>query len=171
MPAATGGRVVVQACDSEQAAVGRLATARLISPEADGIRVVVDLLFAAAGIEAEIVADAEELEILLHCSAARTAVDLMVERGFGRGRPLPALLDLYLGDAEPRTACRGGPTAGPRDPDLRGGSPGPPPPVSADSTHGAMTFGKREFSVMAIGATLRARAGRRADARGDPSCI
>jgi predicted nucleotidyltransferase len=125
----------------EQDTVGRLATARLISPEADGIGVVVDLLFATAGIEAEIVADAEELEILPGVSmpvataghlvalkllarddesrpqdladlralasvlnpedrsAAQTAADLIVERGFGRGRPLPALLDRYLGDA------------------------------------------------------------------------
>lgn len=48
----------------EQDAVGRLATVRLISPGADGVGVVVDLIFATVGIEAEIVADAEVLEIL-----------------------------------------------------------------------------------------------------------
>lgn len=48
----------------EQDAVGRRATVRLISPDADGVGVVVDLIFATAGIEAEIVADAEVLEIL-----------------------------------------------------------------------------------------------------------
>jgi predicted nucleotidyltransferase len=48
----------------EQDVVGRLATVRLISPNVDGVGVVVDLIFATAGIEAEIVADAEVLEIL-----------------------------------------------------------------------------------------------------------
>lgn len=45
----------------EQDAVGRLATVCLISPNVDGVGVVVDLIFAPAGIEAEIVADAEVL--------------------------------------------------------------------------------------------------------------
>lgn len=44
----------------EQSGVGRLSGARLIDP--DGIEV--DLLTASSGIEAEIVADAEELEIV-----------------------------------------------------------------------------------------------------------
>lgn len=125
----------------EQDAVGRLATVRLISPGANGVGVVVDLIFATAGIEAEIVAEAEVLEILPGVSmpvaaaghlvalkllarddetrpqdaadllalasvlgpedrrTARTAVDLIVERGFGRGRSLSALLDAYLADA------------------------------------------------------------------------
>lgn len=48
----------------EQDAVGRLATVRLISPGANSVGVVVDLIFATAGIEAEIVAEAEVLEIL-----------------------------------------------------------------------------------------------------------
>ncbi|MGQ0778364.1 MAG: nucleotidyl transferase AbiEii/AbiGii toxin family protein [Pseudonocardiales bacterium] len=48
----------------EQDAVGRLATVRLISPDADGVGVVVDLIFATAGIEPEIVTDADVLEIL-----------------------------------------------------------------------------------------------------------
>ena len=48
----------------EQEATRRLATARLASPPHDGTRIVVDLLFASSGIEAEIVAQAESLEIL-----------------------------------------------------------------------------------------------------------
>lgn len=125
----------------EQDAVGRLATVRLISPGANGVGVVIDLIFATAGIEAEIVAEAEVLEILPGVSmpvataghlvalkllarddetrpqdaadllalapvlgpedrsTARTAVELIVERGFGRGRGLSALLDAYLADA------------------------------------------------------------------------
>jgi len=125
----------------EQDAVGRLATVRLISPDADGVGVVVDLIFATAGIEAEIVADAEVLEILPAVSmpvataghlvalkllarddetrpqdaadlralalvlgpedriTARTAVELIVERGFARGRSLSALLEEYLDNA------------------------------------------------------------------------
>lgn len=48
----------------EQDFVGRLATARMISPGADRLGVVVDVLFATAGIEPEIVAAAEVLEVL-----------------------------------------------------------------------------------------------------------
>ncbi|MGH3924439.1 MAG: nucleotidyl transferase AbiEii/AbiGii toxin family protein [Pseudonocardiaceae bacterium] len=125
----------------EQDAVGRLATVRLISPGADGLGVVVDLIFATAGIEAEIVADAEVLEILPAISmpvatvghlvalkllarddetrpqdaadlralalalgpedrtTARTAVELIMERGFARGRSLSVMLDEYLHNA------------------------------------------------------------------------
>lgn len=125
----------------EQDAVGRLATVRLISPDADGVGVVVDLIFATAGIEAEIVADAEVLEILPAVSlpvatvghlvalkllarddetrpqdaadlralalvlspedqtTARTAVELIMERGYARGRSLSAVLDEYLDNA------------------------------------------------------------------------
>ena len=125
----------------EQDAVGRLATVRLISPDADGVGVVVDLIFATAGIEAEIVADAEVLEILPAVSmpvatvghlvalkllarddetrpqdaadlralalvlgpedqsTARTAVELIMKRGYARGRSLSALLDDYLDNA------------------------------------------------------------------------
>ncbi len=47
----------------EQEAVGRLATARLTRyPDAGGP--VIDLLFASSGIEPEIVADADEIELL-----------------------------------------------------------------------------------------------------------
>lgn len=125
----------------EQDAVRRLATVRLISPSVDGVGVVVDLIFAPAGIEAEIVADAEVFEILpdvfmpvatvghlvalkllarddetrpqdaadLHAlalvlgpedqSSARTAVELIMERGYARGRSLSAMLDEYLDNA------------------------------------------------------------------------
>lgn len=45
----------------EHDALGRLATARLSRPDAD---VLLDLLFASSGIEPEIVADAETLEVV-----------------------------------------------------------------------------------------------------------
>lgn len=48
----------------EQDAVGRLATARTSTLRGGAAGVVVDLLFASSGIEAEIVAAAERLEIL-----------------------------------------------------------------------------------------------------------
>ena len=46
----------------EQAATGRLATVRLVTDAGDGP--VVDLLFASSGIEAEVIARAEHLEVL-----------------------------------------------------------------------------------------------------------
>jgi Nucleotidyl transferase AbiEii toxin, Type IV TA system len=48
----------------EQDAVGRLATVRMSGPRGDSAGVVIDLLFASSGIEAEIVAAAENVEIL-----------------------------------------------------------------------------------------------------------
>lgn len=48
----------------EQEAVGRLATVRMSARDNVGAGVVVDLLFASSGIEVEIVAAAESLEIL-----------------------------------------------------------------------------------------------------------
>jgi len=47
----------------EQDAAGRLATVRFIAPGEDEGGVLVDLLFASSGVEPEIVAQAEELEI------------------------------------------------------------------------------------------------------------
>jgi hypothetical protein len=47
----------------EQEAVARLATVRLALPESSAEGVVVDLLFASSGIEQELVADAEPIEI------------------------------------------------------------------------------------------------------------
>src|SRR5262249_5507828 len=43
---------------------GRLATARLVLREETAAGVVLDLLFASSGIEAEVVADAEPVEVL-----------------------------------------------------------------------------------------------------------
>ncbi|MDH3404786.1 MAG: nucleotidyl transferase AbiEii/AbiGii toxin family protein [Acidobacteriota bacterium] len=48
----------------EQEATGRFATARLLPPGGDPGGVVVDLLFASSGIEPEVVASAESLEML-----------------------------------------------------------------------------------------------------------
>lgn len=48
----------------EQAAVDRLATVRLGAPGDVTTSAVVDLLFASSGIEAEVIAGAEELEVL-----------------------------------------------------------------------------------------------------------
>lgn len=48
----------------EQESVGRLATARMIAPAPDRLGVVVDLIFATSGIEPEIVAAAEAMEVL-----------------------------------------------------------------------------------------------------------
>lgn len=67
--------------------------------------VVVDLIFATAGIEAEIVADAEVLEILPEVSMPvatvghLVAVELIIQRGYARGRSLSAMLDAYLDNA------------------------------------------------------------------------
>ena len=47
----------------EQDAVGRLATVRLAPPGSSSEAIVLDLLFASSGIEPEVVADAELLEI------------------------------------------------------------------------------------------------------------
>lgn len=57
----------------EQEAVGRLATVRLI-PSHEPQAPVVDLLFASSGIEAEVVADAEPIDLLpqLRMGVART---------------------------------------------------------------------------------------------------
>lgn len=48
----------------EQDAVGRLATVRLALPGSDAGGVVLDLLFASSGVEPELVAAAERLEVL-----------------------------------------------------------------------------------------------------------
>jgi len=112
----------------EQDATGRLATVRFIAPGEDDEGVLVDLLFASSGVEPEIVARAEELELaagivlpiattghlialkllarddrlrpqdfddlkaLLReaspedVSEAREALQLIIERGYNRGR-------------------------------------------------------------------------------------
>jgi predicted nucleotidyltransferase len=48
----------------EQQETGRFATARLLPPGGDPGGVIVDLLFASSGIEPEVVASAERLEVL-----------------------------------------------------------------------------------------------------------
>lgn len=48
----------------EQTGTGRLATVRFIAPVASGRRVFVDLLFASSGIEPELVAAADRIEIV-----------------------------------------------------------------------------------------------------------
>jgi hypothetical protein len=58
--AANGYRAVAVV---EQEATGRLATVRLASPGTTEEAIVTDLLFASSGIEAEIVAEAEPLEV------------------------------------------------------------------------------------------------------------
>ena len=77
----------------EQEAVGRLATVRLTSssePQAP----VIDLLFASSGIEAEVVADAEPIELLpnLTMGVARTghliALKVLSRDDFGRPQDL-----------------------------------------------------------------------------------
>jgi predicted nucleotidyltransferase len=116
----------------------RLATVRLVAPGGSGAGLVVDLLFASSGLEAEIVAEAEALEVLPgttvpvarvgHLVAlkllarddrsrpqdaddlealrrvatdedvarARTAVALIQDRGFARGRDVAAALEAWL---------------------------------------------------------------------------
>jgi hypothetical protein len=56
------GYRILASLDQEQ--VGRLATVRLEAPTEGPAGVVVDLLFASSGIEAEVVRDAEVLEVL-----------------------------------------------------------------------------------------------------------
>ena len=58
------GRGYVVVATVEQLAADRLATARLSSPVAPGHELIVDLLFASSGVESEIVARAEPLELL-----------------------------------------------------------------------------------------------------------
>jgi len=118
----------------EQEETGRLATIRLDCPVGERDEVVVDVLFASSGIESEVAADAEDLEIVpgLHLpvavaghlialkllarddeirpqdlvdlralmvaatdsdiAVARRAIELITERGYDRGRDLPAAL-------------------------------------------------------------------------------
>lgn len=61
---ALGARGYVVVATVEQVATRRLATARLASPLAPGRELIVDLLFASSGVEQEIAARAELLELL-----------------------------------------------------------------------------------------------------------
>jgi predicted nucleotidyltransferase len=122
----------------EQDAAGRLATVRLGCPVPGAGEVVVDLLFASAGIEPEIAEGAEAIEVVpglrlpvarvghlialkllardddlrpqdradLHALGtvatttdvkdARTAIELIMRRGFDRGRDLLMALDAWV---------------------------------------------------------------------------
>jgi hypothetical protein len=119
----------------EQDAAGRLATVRLAVAERPPEGVVIDLLFASSGVEPEIVASADLIEVVPGMSVpvarlghlialkvlarddrtrpqdrvdlaallaradhvaldeARSSLDLITQRGFHRGRDLPAALD------------------------------------------------------------------------------
>jgi hypothetical protein len=91
-----------------------MATARLIPPGGEAADVVIDLLFASSGIEAELVAAAESLEVFpdirvpvprvghlavadhAEFERAREALRLIRARGFHRGRDLLAALDALV---------------------------------------------------------------------------
>lgn len=75
---------------TEQDAVGRLATVRLQPPRDVGTAAVIDLLFASSGIEAELVHDAELLEVLpdVVVPVARVA-GLMVLKALAAGPARP----------------------------------------------------------------------------------
>jgi hypothetical protein len=121
----------------EQAATGRLATARLLPPGETEEGIVVDLLFASSGMEPEIIGAAANIDVgartpvrvartghlvalkllsqhptrpqdtldlnVLKAALdaeeeerARRACELIVQRGYHRGRDLPALLTALL---------------------------------------------------------------------------
>ncbi|MBM4363339.1 MAG: nucleotidyl transferase AbiEii/AbiGii toxin family protein [Deltaproteobacteria bacterium] len=62
----------------EQTGTARLATARLLPPGANAAGVVVDLLFASSGIEPELVAAAEPLEIVRNTVAPVATVGHLI---------------------------------------------------------------------------------------------
>jgi len=75
---------------SEQEAVDRLATVRLQPPDEIDTAAVVDLLFASSGIEAELVGDAETLEVLPEVVApVATAAALIVLKALATGPTRP----------------------------------------------------------------------------------
>lgn len=75
---------------SEQEAVDRLATVRLEPPEEIDTSAVVDLLFASSGIEAELVRDAEPLEVLPDVVVpVATAAGLIVLKALAAGPTRP----------------------------------------------------------------------------------
>jgi hypothetical protein len=75
---------------SEQGAVDRLATVRLRPPQDLDTAAVVDLLFASSGIEAELVHDAETLEVLPDVVApVATTAALMVLKALAAGPERP----------------------------------------------------------------------------------
>lgn len=75
---------------SEQEAVDRLATVRLQPPDDVDTAAVVDLLFASSGIEAELVHDAETLEVLPGVLApVATTAGLIVLKALAAGPTRP----------------------------------------------------------------------------------
>lgn len=75
---------------TEQDAVGRLATVRLQPPRDVGTAAVIDLLFASSGIEAELVRDAELLEVLPDVVVpVATVAGLMVLKALAAGPARP----------------------------------------------------------------------------------
>jgi hypothetical protein len=79
----------------EQTDVGRLATVRFLSPV--GEKVIVDLLFASSGIEPEVVAAAELLEVFRRVSApvVRTGHLIALKVLAGRAQDLADLETLF----------------------------------------------------------------------------
>lgn len=75
---------------TEQDAVGRLATVRLQPPRDVGTAAVIDLLFASSGIEAELVRDAEFLEVFPDVVVpVATVAGLMVLKALAAGPARP----------------------------------------------------------------------------------
>jgi predicted nucleotidyltransferase len=71
----------------EQTSVGRIATARLVPPDGDAEDVVLDVLSASSGIEAEVVAEAEPLELFEGLTAPVASVPALIAlKVLARGR-------------------------------------------------------------------------------------
>jgi predicted nucleotidyltransferase len=62
----------------EQEETGRLATVRLASPGDSGDGLILDLLFASSGVEAEVIASAEEMELFEGISAPIASVPSLI---------------------------------------------------------------------------------------------
>lgn len=62
----------------EQEETDRLATVRLATPDSAGEGVVLDLLFASSGVEAEVVASADEMELFEGISAPIASVPSLI---------------------------------------------------------------------------------------------
>lgn len=91
----------------EQEKTGRLATVRFGAPGEGPEGLVVDLLFASSGIEPEIVAEAETLEVLpnLHLPVARVGHLVAMKILAARPRDLEDV-DLLLAIADPEEIDR-----------------------------------------------------------------
>jgi len=62
----------------EQETMDRIATVRLATPDGPGGGVVLDLLFASSGVEAEVIASAEEMELFEGISAPIASVPSLI---------------------------------------------------------------------------------------------